>query len=150
MLAPTLSPLALILLTLPLAAQEVEFNRDIRPILSDKCYTCHGPSSVSRKTQLRFDIEGGANKVIVPGRADQSEMYRRISSENTAVRMPPAYAGRDKLTDKEIDTIRRWIDQGAKWQLLWSFIPPKRPAHGNDIDYFILSRLDREGLHPSP
>ena len=149
---PISSQFAVILLSLvPLAgAQEVEFNRDIRPILSDKCYTCHGPSSVSRKTQLRFDIEGGATKVIVPGHADQSEMFRRISSENTAVRMPPAYAGRDKLSDKEIDTIRRWIDQGAKWQLLWSFIPPKRPAHGNDIDYFIRARLAREGLHPSP
>ncbi len=100
------------------AAQEVEFNRDIRPILSDKCYTCHGPSSVSRQAQLRFDMEDGATKVIVPGHADQSRMFQRISSTNTAVRMPPAYAGRDKLSDKEIDTIRRWIDQGVKWQLL--------------------------------
>ena len=93
------------------AAQTVEFNRDIRPILSDKCYTCHGPSSVSRQAQLRFDIESGAKidlsggrKVIVPGHADQSEMFRRVSSDDKAVRMPPAYAGRDKLTDKEIDT----------------------------------------------
>ncbi len=148
---PTSSQLAIALLSLiPLAAQEVEFNRDIRPILSDKCYTCHGPSSVSRKTQMRFDIEGGATKVIVPGHAEQSEMYRRISSENTSVRMPPAYAGREKLSAKEIDTVRRWIDQGAKWQLLWSFIPPKRPAQGNSIDWFIRARLDREGLHPSP
>src|ERR1700722_16303670 len=92
------------------AAQDVEFNRDIRPILSDKCYTCHGPSSVSRKAGLRFDIQDGAKKEIVPGHADQSEMYRRVSA-TTAVRMPPAYAGREKLTDKEIDTIRRWIDQ---------------------------------------
>src|ERR1700733_7064943 len=108
--APTTSLLLLLLLSLaPLAsAQEVEFNRDIRPILSDKCYTCHGPSSVSRKTQLRFDIESGAKidlsggrKTIVPGHADQSEMFRRISSENTAVRMPPAYAGRDKLSAQE-------------------------------------------------
>src|ERR1700733_2607081 len=102
--APTTSLLLLLLLSLvPLAAaQEVEFNRDIRPILSDKCYTCHGPSSVSRRADLRFDIESGTKKVIVAGHADQSEMSRRISSENTAVRMPPAYAGRDKLSDKEI------------------------------------------------
>jgi hypothetical protein len=152
--------LALILLSISVAAaQEVQFNRDIRPILSDKCYTCHGPSSVNRQAQLRFDMEDGATKVIVPGHADQSKLFQRISSTNTAVRMPPAYAGRDKLTGKEIDTIRRWIDQGAKWQLLWSFIPPKRPARPtvsdpkwprNDIDWFILARLDQEGLDPSP
>ncbi len=164
---PISSLLVVLLSLIPLAtAQEVEFNRDIRPILSDKCYTCHGPSSVSRKTQLRFDIESGAKidlpggrKVIVPGHAGESEMFRRISSENTAVRMPPAYAGREKLSDKEIETIRRWIDQGANWQLLWSFIPPRRSVRPpvsdehwprNDIDFFVLARLDREGLHPSP
>jgi len=149
-----------------MAAQDVDFNRDIRPILSDKCYTCHGPSSVDRKTQLRFDIESGARidlsggrKAIAPGDPEHSELFKRLSSDNTAVRMPPAYAGRDKLSAREIDTIRRWIEQGAKWQLLWSFIPPKRaqrPAVSdprwplNDVDWFILARLDREGLHPSP
>jgi hypothetical protein len=141
------------------AAQDVEFNRDIRPILSDKCYTCHGPSSVNRQAGLRFDIEGGATKVIVPGHADQSELFRRISSSDAAVRMPPTYAGKDRLTDKEIATVQRWIDQGAKWQLLWSFIPPKRPVRPqvsdpkwprNEIDWFILSKLDSEHLHPSP
>src|SRR5580692_7655345 len=108
--APTISKLFLLLSLVPLAAaQEVEFNRDIRPILSDKCYTCHGPSSVSRKTQLRFDIETGAKislsggrRAIVPGQSEQSEMFRRVSAENTAVRMPPAYAGREKLSDREI------------------------------------------------
>jgi hypothetical protein len=158
--------LTLALLPLAAAAQTVEFNRDIRPILSDKCYTCHGPSSVSRKTQLRFDIESGAKidlsggrKVIVAGHADQSEMFRRISSDNQSVRMPPAYAGREKLSDKEVDTIRRWIDQGAQWQLLWSFIPPKRAPRPqvsdpkwprNDVDWFVLAKLDSEHVHPSP
>ena len=149
---------AILLFLVPMAAaQEVEFNRDIRPILSDKCYTCHGPSSVSRKTQLRFDIESrakidlsGGRKVIVPGHADQSEMYRRVSAGDNPVRMPPAYAGREKLSDKEIDTIRRWIDQGAKWQLLWSFIPPKRPSSHTGIDQLIRARLDQEGMQPSP
>src|ERR1035441_208714 len=114
----------LALLPLGAGAQEapptpIEFNRDIRPILSDKCYTCHGPSSVGRKTQLRFDFESGAKidlsggrKVIVPGHAGQSEMFRRVSSDDTAVRMPPAYAGREKLTAQEIDAIRRWIEIG--------------------------------------
>ena len=80
-----------------MAAQDVDFNRDIRPILSDKCYTCHGPSSVDRKTQLRFDIESGARidlsggrKAIAPGDPEHSELFKRLSSDNTAVRMPPA------------------------------------------------------------
>src|ERR1017187_789689 len=105
---PTHIQLAAVLLSLaPLAtAEEVEFNRDIRPILSDKCYTCHGPSSVSRKTQLRFDIESGSKTAIGAGQADESKMCRRTSSDNPAFRMPPAYAGREKLSDKEIDTIR--------------------------------------------
>jgi hypothetical protein len=148
------------------AAQDVEFNRDIRPILSDKCYTCHGPSSVDRKTPLRFDTETGARidlsggrKAIVPGHPEQSELWKRVSSDNTAVRMPPAFAGREKLSAKEIETIRRWIEQGAKWQLLWSFIPPQRAPRPtvsnprwpvNDVDRFVLARLDRESLKPSP
>jgi hypothetical protein len=84
-----------------LSGQEIEFNRDIRPILSDKCFTCHGPDLANRKTKLRFDIESGAKIdlgkgrfAIVPGDPAQSELVRRIASEDTAVRMPPAYAGR--------------------------------------------------------
>jgi hypothetical protein len=147
-------------------AQTVEFNRDIRPILSDKCFTCHGPDAANRKTKMRFDIESGAmitlrngGHAIVPGDPGKSEMMRRITSENKAIRMPPAYMGREKLTGREIELIRRWIEQGAKWQPFWSFIPPKRPAVPNvsggawvrnPIDNFILNRLEREGLHPSP
>jgi hypothetical protein len=161
-----LALLSLALFSLTGVAQTVEFNRDIRPILSDKCYTCHGPSSVSRQAGLRFDTESGAKielkggrKVIVPGHADESELIRRVSSDDKAVRMPPAYAGRDKLSNKEIDTLRRWVDQGAQWQLLWSFIPPKRAPRPqvsdarwphNDIDFFVLAKLDSEHLHPSP
>jgi hypothetical protein len=147
-------------------AQPVEFNRDIRPILSDRCFTCHGPDAANRKTKLRFDLEGGFRIAlangrfpIVPGDPDQSEMVRRIASENAAVRMPPAYAGKEKLKPGEIDLIRRWIAQGAHWQPFWSLIPPQRPAvpsvqqrdwSRNPIDAFILNRLEREGLHPSP
>lgn len=92
----------------------VEFNRDIRLILSDKCFTCHGPDRNNRLTPLRFDAEEGpfvelrgGKRVIVRGDPAASEMYRRISSDNGAQRMPPAYAGRKKLTDGEIDAIRR-------------------------------------------
>jgi hypothetical protein len=136
----------------------VEFNRDIRPILSDKCFACHGPDAANRKTKMRFDIESGARVAIVPGDPAKSEIVRRISSEDTAVRMPPAYAGREKLSDREIGLVRQWIEQGAPWQMHWSFIPPVRPAvpaaRGggqvrNPIDNFIAARLEREGLHPS-
>ncbi|HXB73448.1 MAG TPA: DUF1553 domain-containing protein [Candidatus Acidoferrales bacterium] len=147
-------------------AQPVEFNRDIRPILSDRCFPCHGPDAANRKTKLRFDLESGfriplANGrfAIVPGDPGQSEMVRRIAADNTAVRMPPAYAGKEQLKPGEIELIRRWIAQGAHWQPFWSLIPPQRPAvpavqqRGfvrSPIDAFILSRLEREGLHPSP
>lgn len=143
----------------------VEFNRDIRPILSDKCFTCHGPDAAHRVTALRFDSEegarvdlGGRRFAIVPGDPDRSEMVRRIMSDDPAVRMPPAFAGRERLSDIEIERIRRWIVQGARWQKHWSFIPPKRPPAPlvqdrkwprNPIDYFVLHRLEREGLRPS-
>ncbi len=146
--------------------QTVQFNRDIRPILSDKCFTCHGPDAANRKTKLRFDLESaakaelrGGSYAIVPGNPSASEMFRRVSSDDKAVRMPPAYAGREKLSDREVQLIRSWIEQGAVWQPFWSFAPPKRPLGPkvsdpswvrNPIDAFILSRLDREGLHPSP
>src|SRR3954451_18996525 len=90
------------------AERPVDFNRDIRPILSDKCFTCHGPDAAHRKTKLRFDIESGATielrggrRAIVPGDPEGSEMVRRISSNDKAVRMPPAYMGRERLSDHE-------------------------------------------------
>jgi hypothetical protein len=155
------------LLAASLTASEpsVEFNRDIRPIFSDKCYTCHGPDAANRKTKLRFDVENGAKielgkgrLAIAPGDPSKSEVYRRISSDDRAIRMPPAYMDREKLTDREIDLIRRWIDQGAVWQRHWSFIAPVRPPlpevrqqnwPRNPIDYFVLQRLERENLQPS-
>src|SRR5262245_36685869 len=116
------------------APGSTEFNRDIRPILSDKCFTCHGPDKANRVTELRFDTEAGTKialsggrQVLVPGSPEQSELYRRIASNDEAVRMPPAAMGHAKLSSAEIDLVRRWIEQGAKWQGHWSFIPPKRP-----------------------
>src|SRR5713226_8120173 len=106
-LAVTLAPALL-------TAQEVEFNRDIRPIFSDKCYTCHGPDKANRKSKLRFDTEAGAKQdlgghfAIVPGDPDKSEMVRRITAGNKALRMPPVYSGAT-LSEPEIDLIRRWI-----------------------------------------
>ena len=144
---------------------KVEFNRDIRPILSDTCFTCHGPDKANRKTELRFDLEesvradlGDGRRAIVPGDAARSELYRRVSSKDEALRMPPVYSGR-KLTDTQIEALKSWIEQGAQWQKHWSLIPWKRPELPsvkntawlrNGIDAFILSRLEHEGLAPSP
>ena len=146
------------------STESVEFNRDIRPILSDNCYTCHGPDKANRKTSLRLDNEAsvfadlGGRQAVVPGDPEKSELYLRISAEDESRRMPPIYSER-KLTTSQIALVRKWIEQGAKWQKHWSFIPPVTPNLPNvkdkrwvrnPIDYFVLERLEREGLAPSP
>jgi hypothetical protein len=147
------------------AAPAVDFARDIRPILSDRCFACHGPDESKRMVGLRLDTEEGAKKPrgprtpIVPGDAAASEILKRVAPENPARRMPPPYSDRKPLTEKEVATLRAWIEQGAKWQGHWSFTPPVRSAEPavqnrtwvrNPIDSFILARLEREGLAPSP
>ncbi len=139
------------------AAETIEFNRDIRPILSDRCYSCHGPDQAKRTSKLRFDSEAaakadlGGHVAIAPGDPAKSEMIRRINAEEKS-RMPPAWAGAAKLTAREIDLLTQWVAQGARWQDHWSYIPPKRLKNPpkNPIDSFILARFDREGLKPSP
>jgi hypothetical protein len=146
--------------------EAVQFNRDIRPILSERCYTCHGPDKANRKTNMHFDTEEGAftpltsgGFAIVRGDPSQSVMYKRISSDDESIRMPPAYMGLPKLSAHEIELIRRWIEQGAKWQKHWSFIPPERqplPEINHKtwprvpFDYYVAARLEHEGLAPSP
>ena len=136
----------------------VEFNRDIRPILSDHCFMCHGPDATHRQMGLRFDVPDGPGWVIVPGHPEQSEMIRRITATSDE-QMPPKTSGKKPITAHEADLIKQWIAQGAQYQPFWSFIPPKRPAlpavkneawTRNAIDRFILSRLERDDLHPSP
>ncbi len=139
----------------------VDFNRDIRPILSDNCFTCHGPDEKQRQARLRFDTKEGAFAkagVIVPGDAAKSRLIERITAQDPARRMPPPESGY-RLNDKQIELLRRWIDEGAKWETHWAYIAPKRPElpkvnhtawPRNPIDYFILARLEREGLKPSP
>jgi hypothetical protein len=143
----------------------VEFNRDVRPILSDKCYICHGPDAKNKHIPFRLDHEEDAKAklpdgkhAIVESHPEQSEMIRRITAEKPAQRMPPAYTG-VRLSPKEIEAITNWIAQGAKWQKHWSFLPPKHypappvkdAAWGrNPIDAFVLARLEEQNLHPSP
>ncbi len=136
----------------------IEFNRDIRPILSDHCYNCHGPAKSTRKADLRLDTKDGAATVIAPGKAHASELWKRVNARDDNERMPPAKSGR-KLSTQQIDLLQRWIEQGAAWQEHWAFIAPKRPAipttknakwGRNPIDAFILARLEREGMTPSP
>ncbi len=139
----------------------VDFNREIRPILSDNCFACHGPDENQRKAKLRFDTKEGAFAkpgVITPGAASKSRLYQRISSKDRDSVMPPASSGH-KLTEKQIETVRRWIDEGARWNDHWAFVAPKRPEIPkvtnpgwvrNPIDSFILARLEKEGLKTQP
>jgi len=137
----------------------VDFNRDIRPILSDNCFTCHGPDEKRRMANLRLDQkEGGAFHLITPGDSAHSKLYARISTDKKAMRMPPQSAN-SQLSAKQIELVKEWIDQGAKWDLHWAYVPPKRPELPavsnktwvrNPIDQFILARLDKENLKPSP
>lgn len=156
------TPLALgAVQSLQAAGPAVDFDRQVRPILSDICFTCHGPDEKHRMAGLHFDTKEGAfgkEGVIVPGDSTHSKMYLRISNPNEAMRMPPPYSGR-KLTAAQIEIIKDWIDSGAKWEMHWAFVPPKRPelpaAHDQNwirtpIDRFVVAKLEKEGLHPSP
>lgn len=147
------------------AQGEISFNRDVRPILSDRCFGCHGPDAAPRKIRLRLDSEaaatadlGSGKKAIVPGHPELSEAVRRITAPSAAMRMPPASSGLT-LSQREIDVVRNWIAQGAKWQKHWSFVPPERPAlpsvalsswPRNSIDHFVAAKLEREALQPRP
>jgi hypothetical protein len=153
--------LLLVLLAGAVRAAEppLEYNRDIRPILFDNCFSCHGPDSASRQAELRLDRREGAvdKAAIVPGDTDASEMIKRILSDDEGEQMPPPET-KKKLTDAQKQTLVRWIKEGAEYQPHWSLIPPTRPdipnikhaewAH-NPIDSFIAARLDAEGLSPA-
>src|SRR4051794_24017196 len=116
------------------AAQSPSFNRDIRPILSDKCYVCHGPDAAAKKVPMRLDSEaaakadlGGGRRSVAEGDPAHSQMIVRITAEKPGMRMPPPWSNL-KLSPGEIDTLRTWVAQGAKWEKHWSLIPPERNA----------------------
>jgi len=147
------------------APARVEFNRDIRPILSDNCFACHGPDANTREAGLRLDTEtglfgksGNGHAIIAAGSPEASDLIARLIHPSPDERMPPPES-KKKLTPVQIEMIHAWIQQGARWQGHWFFVRPQRaepPAMNSDawprnaIDRFILARLKREGLQPSP
>jgi hypothetical protein len=158
----------LLYLPLPTRAGEpgsVDFNRQIRPILSESCYQCHGPDQNKRKADLRLDRRDGlfrsvaGTSVVVPGQLDLSELYFRITTDDPELRMPPPKSG-GPLKNEQVALFRRWIEEGAQWKGHWAYLPPApRPpvpaaALGHDelgpIDRFIRARLRAEGLVPAP
>ncbi|MDO6432196.1 PSD1 and planctomycete cytochrome C domain-containing protein [Flavitalea sp. BT771] len=146
----------------------ISYDFNIRPILSDKCYKCHGPDSTQRAAGLRLDIPEEAYKALkdnpnahalVPGRVDLSELFKRVSTEDTAEIMPPVSSNLKKLTQNEVDLIAKWIKQGAKFEKHWSFVPPRlwplppvkdKKWPKNEIDYFVLNKLEKYDLSPNP
>lgn len=147
------------------ADTEIDFDRDIRPILSDNCFACHGPDEAHREGGFRLDrkesafAEGDSGEaVIVPGQPQQSALIMRILATDDDLRMPPPDSTKS-LTPEQIELLRKWIEDGADWQEHWSFIPPVKhdpPSVSqpdwcqNPIDNFILKRLDAAGMKPSP
>src|SRR5438105_6719444 len=148
-----------------LKSPPVDFNREIRPILTENCFKCHGPDPGARKAGLRFDVRAEALKPvksgavpIVPGAPEKSAMVARITASDSQKRMPPAQTGK-KLSSTQIESLRHWIAAGAAYAPHWSYVKPVRPAlpdvknkawPRNPVDQFILARLEREGLKPSP
>src|SRR5882672_3576663 len=144
---------------------QLSFNETIQPILSENCYGCHGPSSSSRKAGLRLDHPEFAyaphekfGPAILPGRPDRSPLVKRIESRDPGERMPPPEA-RKTLKPEQIAALRQWIKEGARYETHWAFVAPRLPTPPvpkrsdwvqNEIDRFILARLEAEGLAPSP
>jgi hypothetical protein len=151
--------------TLP---DQVSYNYDIRPILSDKCFNCHGPDANKREAGLRLDIGAEAFKAlqehpskhaIVPGKPEQSELYLRITSKDTGLQMPSIKSRLPRLTQHETDLIKKWIEQGAKYEPHWAFVAPVKPELPkiddkswviNELDYFVLAKMESKGLSPNP
>lgn len=138
-------------------AGNIDFTRDIRPLLSDRCFTCHGPDETTRHAELRLDVrEGASASAIEPGNASQSELVRRITSTDPAEQMPPPDSGRRALTAEEVSVVRRWIDQGATYEQHWSFRTLSKaapPTLGDvakhPIDRFLLSKLEAKEIEPA-
>ncbi|MBL9206097.1 MAG: DUF1549 domain-containing protein, partial [Opitutaceae bacterium] len=164
-----MSPLTVLILAVVLSVRAaepapLEFNRDIRPILSENCYYCHGQDANHREGKLRLDEfesatrDRGGYAAITPGNPDDSELIQRLLSNDEEERMPPAKSNKH-VTPEQIALLRRWIAEGAVYQKHWAFTSPRRAplprVQAKDwprqpIDSFVLARLEKEGLTPSP
>ncbi|MBI3414860.1 MAG: PSD1 domain-containing protein [Verrucomicrobia bacterium] len=143
----------------------IDFNREIRPILSENCFACHGPDETKRKAGLSLTSREAAMKpaksgavAVVPGDVAKSELIKRVTTTDEDEHMPPAKTGK-KLTPAQVELLKRWVAQGAPWKQHWAYVKPERPALSsiqnkkwprNEIDHFVLARLEKERLHPSP
>jgi len=142
----------------------IDYNRDIRPLLSENCYACHGPDTAARKADLRLDRRDDAMRdrsghaAIVPGQADDSTLIARVEDSDSKQVMPPPASGK-VLKPEQVELLRRWVEGGARWDAHWSYIAPKRPPEPevkaddwskNPIDRFVLARLEAVGVNPSP
>ncbi len=152
---------ALAAATLPAAEPQISFTRQIKPILANKCFVCHGPDDKERKAELRLDIRDEAvPSVIKPGDGEHSEVFVRVTSDDPDLKMPPVKSKRPVLTADEIGIVRKWIDQGAEYDAHWSYVKPVRPRVPeipnpqsqiqNPIDAFLLARLQDKGLSFAP
>ena len=145
----------------------ISYNYDVRPILSDKCFNCHGPDAQKREAGLRLDIASEAYKALqehpqkhalVPGKPEASELFARITTSDTSLLMPKVSSKLPRLSEHEVAILKKWIAQGAKYEPHWAFVVPQKallPAVNekswpvNEIDYFILSKMERQGLSPN-
>src|SRR5262245_20411623 len=148
----------------PVYGDAVDFQRDVRPLLSRHCFKCHGPDDKARKAKLRLDVREAATKggrsglpAVAPGKPDDSELVRRIFADESEVMPPPST--KNPLSDSQKQVLRRWIAEGADYKPHWAFVPPRqRPLPKvkqadwprNPIDYVVLSRLEAAGLRPAP
>ena len=143
--------------------ETVQFNRDVLPILSDHCFKCHGPDKRQRETKQRFDTRAGVERALskgflVPGKPQESELIERLTTDDEDEVMPPP-SEKPRPSAREISILRRWIEQGAKWQDHWAFVVPTRqepPAGGpldqldNPVDRFVSHKLQQAGVQPAP
>ncbi|HZN39150.1 MAG TPA: c-type cytochrome domain-containing protein, partial [Planctomycetota bacterium] len=150
-------------LAAPAQHAEVRYGRDVRPILADRCFRCHGPDATAREANLRLDLRDEALRArkdgaaIVPGDAQKSLLIQRVRHEDESERMPPRRSGKPELNAAEVATIERWIEAGAPYESHWAFSAPVRPAvpatplpARNTVDHFVHAQLAAAGRQPSP